>query len=69
MHFRRGREEEKPFIGPPSNCNDLNKIGHTLNGLFLVKENSTTNSKISVIFCDFQALMEGKRPSSSPSKS
>ncbi len=66
--FCRGREKEKPFIGPPSNCNDLNKIGYTLNGLYLVKDNSTINSKISVIFSDFQAFLEGKRPSLSLSK-
>ena len=36
----------------PSNCDDLSKLGHTLNGIYLVKgENSP---KVDMVFCNFQ---------------
>ena len=43
---------------PPTNCNDLSKMGHTNNGIFLVNlENSNKNTnqlKLAAVFCDFQ---------------
>ena len=32
-------------------------MSHTLNGIYLVRENRTINTKIGVIFCDFQPLI------------
>jgi len=37
--------EKMPFIGSPSNFKDLNKIGHTLNGIYLVTETNRINIK------------------------
>ncbi len=66
----RGRgEEEKPIIGPPTSCKDLNQLGHTLNGIYLIKTNrskSATKSKIiNAVFCDFQPNSGAQKPSSS----
>ncbi len=57
ISYIRGREKVTPIVGPPSSCKDLNQLGHTLNGIYLIKTNSTgsANSKvINAIFCDFQ---------------
>ena len=69
IHFFAGVVRKRNHSSDLRQTNDLNKIGCTLNGLFLVKDNSTINSKISVIFCDFQAFLEEKRSSLSLSKS
>ena len=41
----------------PTSCEDLSKIGHTVNGIFLVNKAGDTNEqklKLSAVFCDFQ---------------
>jgi len=46
-------EEEnssKPFHGPPANCIELQKIGYTLNGYYLVNS-SGSNNEIEVVRC------------------
>lgn len=43
----------------PSNCNDLRKIGYSLNGLYPVKNPQAadgSNKNIRLIFCNFDAL-------------
>ncbi len=40
------------FYGPPSNCNELGKIGYTLNGYYLA--NSANREKIEIILCQFE---------------
>lgn len=40
----------------PSNCADLNDIGHTLNAFYIVRDNATNSSKLQTIYCDFQSL-------------
>ena len=43
-------------IDVPSDCQDLNNLGYTLNGLFLVKNKQAANSnRLEVVSCDFQA--------------
>lgn len=37
------------FLGPPTNCSDLGKLGYTLNGYYLVKG----SSKMSIVYCMF----------------
>lgn len=45
---------------PPSNCKELGKLGHTLNGYYLVHHNENVavkpspENKIQVILCRFQ---------------
>ncbi len=44
----------------PSNCNDLNNMGHTLNGIYLVKDAKTRvngnvkSDMLNAVFCNFQ---------------
>jgi len=43
----------------PSNCRDLNNLGHTLSGFFLVNKNkpATNTVKLHAIYCDFTRPM------------
>ena len=65
--FNRGREKETPIVGPPSGCKDLNQLGHTLKGIYLVK---TKSKSISAVFCDFQpdSVAQKPPPPSNPNK-
>ncbi len=47
----------KRFYGLPSNCSELERIGYTLNGFYLVNE--TSNRKIEIVFCRFQQPIIG----------
>ena len=43
----------------PTSCNDLSRMGHTINGIFLVNKvaehNTNSNKlKLAAVFCDFQ---------------
>jgi len=55
------------FYGPPTNCYDLGKLGHTLNGYYLVKGNESSNkNKMVTVYCAFQQAQgvlgkQGKR--------
>ena len=50
------------FYGPATGCNDLGRLGYTLNGFYLVqeKENHSTNSissnnrQIEIVECNFK---------------
>ena len=69
--FHRGREKETAIVGPPSSCKDLNQLGHTLNGIYLVKTNrpASTNSTITnAVFCYFQPEVSGAQKPSPPCK-
>lgn len=65
---KEGKEKPTIIVGPPSNCNDLNELGHTLNGIYLVAKGSNDNNKldnskpvtVNAIFCDFS---DDERPS------
>jgi len=42
------------FYGPPTNCSDLGKLGHTLNGYYLVKgSDKSTKNRITTVYCAF----------------
>ena len=47
----------KPMYGLPANCNDLGRIGYTLNGFYLVK--GTNNRTIDIVLCRFQQPTNG----------
>ena len=62
--FIRGRKmKDEPIIGLPSSCDDLNKMGHTLNAIYMVK--GSEGSKIKAVFCNFQTT-DTRKVSSSP---
>ena len=52
----------KIFYGPPTNCSELQQLGYTLNGYYLVKgqasnslsTNIIENNKIGVVYCQFK---------------
>ena len=47
------------FYGPATNCGELEKLGFTLNGYYLVKANEESNP-IEVVFCRFKFPRESK---------
>ena len=51
------KEEENTirFYGPPTSCSELQKLGYTLNGYYLIKGKDESNrSRIQVTYCQFQ---------------
>ncbi len=38
----------------PSNCQELRNLGHSLNGLYLVKDAKADATKIQTVYCAFQ---------------
>ena len=56
-------QNESTEVGVPSNCNELNTLGHTVNGIYLVKSESSNkkntaiklNSRIEAVYCDFNS--------------
>jgi len=53
----RGSDEEEPevYSRPPTSCNELNAVGHTVNGIYLIRKNNISTSKIiDVVFCNFK---------------
>ena len=61
------REKEiRPIVGPPSSCKDLNELGHTLNGIYMVSKRSSNSTiqdrseilPVRAVFCDFRVLDE-----------
>ena len=49
------------FYGPPTNCSELEKLGYTLNGYYLVKNNNPSNrNKIVTVYCAFRPAQELK---------
>ncbi len=55
----------------PTSCNDLSKMGHTNNGIFLVnldngnKKTKSNKLKLAAVFCDFQPPLSITDPNSS----
>ena len=54
----------KSFYGPPTSCGELNSLGYTLNGYYLVKDKekdySTSSRGIKVVFCQFKKIQGTK---------
>jgi len=49
-------DNNKEFTGMPTNCNELNRIGHSLNGFYSVRGQGSDikrKNKIETIFCNF----------------
>lgn len=59
-----GKIQPERFYGPPTSCNDLQKLGYTLNGYYLIKQTDESNhSAIQVVYCTFrqqQAVIKSK---------
>ena len=53
---KEGRENAvAQFFGPPANCSEVEMLGYTLNGYYLVKSNDPTNkNKITIVYCAFR---------------
>ena len=52
---------DKRFYGPASDCNELGKLGYTLNGYYLVKgEGDSTSNSIEAVLCQFKLPNESK---------
>ena len=50
------KTQSSTLKGMPTNCNDLQLLGHKLNGLYLVKTaRPNQGSKFGTVFCDFQS--------------
>ena len=65
-------EEEQEFLGPPTSCETLAKLGYTLNGFYLIKGNDRKSNddkinKIQTVFCQFKQrkILEEKPQQSS----
>jgi len=49
------------FYGPASNCNELGKLGFTLNGYYLVKgKDESVSNSVEAVFCRFNLPEESK---------
>ncbi len=60
MHYR-GDEKQK-FYGPAYNCDDLGKLGYTLNGYYIVNSyENVTNTKREVVLCRFKQSRLGEQ--------
>ena len=46
-------EVDLHFYGPATNCNELGKLGYTLNGYYLVNGKEQFK-KIKIVYCQFQ---------------
>lgn len=52
----RTMSNEDEFYGPATSCNELGKLGHTLNGFYFVMENDNvyqTISNFKIVHCGF----------------
>jgi len=47
-------ESSVSFKDIPSNCRELQLLGHTNNGIFLVKGLDSKALKIETVYCDFK---------------
>ena len=49
-------QEPAKIKGIPTSCMDLKLLGHTLNGVYLIKTSLPNQAfKIESVFCDFQS--------------
>jgi len=77
IHSEKGQKsvvnyEEEEFVGPPTSCETLAKLGYTLNGFYLIKGNDRKSNddkinKIQTVFCQFKQrkILEEKPQQSS----
>jgi len=42
--------------GPPTSCQELNQLGHTLSGMYLVNGGKRQLEKILAVYCNFNEL-------------
>ena len=55
FQIKRSDEDHEIYTRPPTSCKDLSAVGHTLNGIYLVRKNNNSISKtLDVVFCDFK---------------
>lgn len=65
LKFRNNKERDdeaeddpkvKIFYGPPTSCEELGKLGYTLNGYYLVKgkDNMNISGRIRAVYCQFK---------------
>ena len=58
------------FYGPASNCDELGKLGFTLNGYYLVKgKGESISNSVEAVLCQFNLPKEskgGKNPAKNP---
>jgi len=53
--------EDTRFYGPASNCNELGRLGYTLNGYYLVKgKDESIRISIEAVLCRFKLPEETK---------
>jgi len=49
-----GANKSNIFFGPPTSCEELNNLGYTLNGYYLIKGKGKLNAnRIQVVYCQF----------------
>jgi len=48
--------------GMPTSCKDLQQLGHSFNGFYLVRKSKPNSSgaKIETVYCDFQSSEDYK---------
>jgi len=51
-------KERKVNTQPPTSCDDLGKMGHTMSALYPVKEDQSSE-KISIVHCEFNSQPHG----------
>ena len=48
---------EKVITGPPTSCKELNLLGHTLNGMYLVSGSGRNPIKVILVHCNFNDFL------------
>ncbi len=54
QYVNKSLENQQNLNRQPTNCKELQYIGHTLDGFYLVKGNEANANKIQVVYCNFQ---------------
>lgn len=58
LYYFSGKEKnytETRFFGPATSCEEMGKLGYTLNGLYLVNgKRELSKNEIGVVFCRFK---------------
>ena len=59
--MEQAKANDQLFYGPASNCEELGRLGYTLNGYYLVKGKDESNSNsVEAVLCQFKLPMEFK---------
>ena len=53
-YFNGSQEYQQNLNRQPTNCKELQHIGHNLDGFYLVKGNEANVNKIQIVYCNFQ---------------